>query len=516
MQLFSGLTKSTWWRGARAALATTLVSAALTLSAGPANAANFVVNSLIDDVDSTPGDATCLTAGGVCTLRAAVQEANALAGGDAIYIAAVGTIELSISGAGEDAAATGDLDITGGVTIYGSGTAETIVDAGGLDRVFHILGSAGVAVNQMTLRKGVATQGGAIECETGSLNLYSALLEKNEATSGNGGAVNAGAGCTGFSLQGLTMRKNKSAGDGGAVATSTANNNSFSDLVCEKNKAGGAGGAISATDAIFVYDSTFSKNQSGFNGGAISATGTLDGYNLVIDKNKATGGSGGGIYCEIDCEIQFASITKNKAGGSGGGIAHWSGPNLDLEQAWISGNSSSGAGGAIYTGGTLGDIRNVTCTKNKAGGFGGGALDIGGSALLTNVTLLANSASLGGTAINQGFGTATVVNSIIGGTCDEPITSLGHNIETGNTCGLNGVGDLPNTDPLLGKPVPTGDSGDPTGPVLPLLSGSPAIDAGANASCPFADGRSYPRPRDADGNGTATCDIGAYEVYGAP
>ena len=51
-----------------------------------APAATFVVNSTADASDATPGNGICETAAGngVCTLRAAIQEANALAGTDTI------------------------------------------------------------------------------------------------------------------------------------------------------------------------------------------------------------------------------------------------------------------------------------------------------------------------------------------------------------------------------------------------------------------------------------------------
>src|SRR3954454_15069512 len=95
---------------------TVLAALMLALAAPSAIAASFMVTSTTDAVDATPGDGTCATADAVCTLRAAVQESNALAGADEIDVAA-GTYHLTISGAGEDAAATGDLDVTGALTV---------------------------------------------------------------------------------------------------------------------------------------------------------------------------------------------------------------------------------------------------------------------------------------------------------------------------------------------------------------------------------------------------------------
>ena len=44
-----------------------------------------------------------------------------------------------------------------------------------------------------------------------------------------------------------------------------------------------------------------------------------------------------------------------------------------------------------------------------------------------------------------------------------------------------------------------------------LLTGSPAIDAGNNATCEATDQRGFSRPIDGDGDTIAVCDMGAYE-----
>ncbi|MFN8557150.1 MAG: CSLREA domain-containing protein [Dehalococcoidia bacterium] len=67
-----------------AALAVWLAGALAPASVPVVHAAAFVVNDLGDAVDAAPGNGVCATAGAVCTLRAAIQEANAAAGPDTI------------------------------------------------------------------------------------------------------------------------------------------------------------------------------------------------------------------------------------------------------------------------------------------------------------------------------------------------------------------------------------------------------------------------------------------------
>src|SRR5215207_3850749 len=117
-----------------------------------AAAANFVVDSHVDEADAAPGDGLCQTREGECTLRAAIQEANAWEGADSISIPA-GTFALSIAGSGEDAAATGDLDITDGLTISGAGIGVTILEAGELDREFHVQ-SGTLSLSRLTIQNG--------------------------------------------------------------------------------------------------------------------------------------------------------------------------------------------------------------------------------------------------------------------------------------------------------------------------------------------------------------------------
>jgi CSLREA domain-containing protein len=92
-------------------------------------AISFTVNDTSDQVDAGPGDGICRTSSGTCTLRAAIQEANALPGADTIQVPA-GIYTLAIPPLNENNADVGDLDITGPVTIIGAGAGITILDGG--------------------------------------------------------------------------------------------------------------------------------------------------------------------------------------------------------------------------------------------------------------------------------------------------------------------------------------------------------------------------------------------------
>ncbi|MDQ3462326.1 MAG: CSLREA domain-containing protein, partial [Actinomycetota bacterium] len=77
------------------------------------------VTTTDDSVDATPGDGECADSSGECSLRAAIQEANA-GGGATIRLADGATYVLQIAGASEDSAATGDLDVTSDIRIEGN------------------------------------------------------------------------------------------------------------------------------------------------------------------------------------------------------------------------------------------------------------------------------------------------------------------------------------------------------------------------------------------------------------
>ncbi len=169
-----------------------LATAALLLPwPGSAWAATFNVNDLTDAVDAAPGNGVCATARGTCTLRAAVQETNALGGTDQINLA-VGVHELTIPGLDEDNSATGDLDVTKNLTIKGVNAYLSVIDANGIDRVLDQVTTAAnprtLALADLTITGGDAdlTDGGGLRFAS-AVDARRIIVTRNHADFGGGG-----------------------------------------------------------------------------------------------------------------------------------------------------------------------------------------------------------------------------------------------------------------------------------------------------------------------------------------
>ena len=137
-------------RGARTVLLGTLFALAVLLFAAPAGAAPFLVNNAGNGADANPGDGACATAGAVCTLRAAIQEANALAGAD--------TISFNIAGLGPHTitpTAISLLTVTSQVTI--DATTEPDYVTLGYPAIEINGASAGAGASGITLAAGSGT-----------------------------------------------------------------------------------------------------------------------------------------------------------------------------------------------------------------------------------------------------------------------------------------------------------------------------------------------------------------------
>jgi len=104
---------------AGSALGLALLLGVPAVAAPPAQGATFTVDIAEDAIDADSTDGLCRTESGVCTLRAAVMQANALPGEDTIEIPQRFSASLALTGAGEDDSVTGDLDILDDLSIQG-------------------------------------------------------------------------------------------------------------------------------------------------------------------------------------------------------------------------------------------------------------------------------------------------------------------------------------------------------------------------------------------------------------
>ncbi len=132
------------------------------LPASMAAAADFVVNNNGDAGDSSTLDEVCATAGGVCTLRAAVQQAEALSGADTVTVPGM-TITLG-----------SQLSITKTMTLQGAGGRSTII-TGTPGHILIGIGGGDVQIRDLALQGASASTGGAGLAIQQSLNAATTL-----------------------------------------------------------------------------------------------------------------------------------------------------------------------------------------------------------------------------------------------------------------------------------------------------------------------------------------------------
>lgn len=307
-----------------------------------------------------------------CSLREAVAAANAAPGPNTIHLEA-GTYRLTLTGAEEDAAATGDLDLTETVSIIGTGfegDAGTFLtgDADLGDRLIHAVGGE-ANLEALYLGGGAADSGGAIRVDrAASLRLRRSRLDASQATGTAGGGLIYSEGA--LTIEASTLTNGCSAGPGGAVRS--AGSATLNEVQFEGNEAAGSGGAVA-------------------NGGSMTASG------LTISRSFA----GSGVLCQPE------------ATADGGGIFNEG--DLTLSDSQILRTEASRSGGGIYS---LGTLTVERATIRAVAGDAGGAVAIGaGRATLTEVDLEAATGSGdGGGLFVEAGATATVIDSLVAGT----------------------------------------------------------------------------------------------------
>ena len=406
----------------------------------------FNVDSVSDDVDVNIGDGVCATPKGLCTLRAAIQEANA-SFNETVIILRAGTYRLTIPGSGEDKAASGDLDITSPLTIQGSAEASTIIEGGGLDRVFdigeNIHPGTQVVIKHLIVRDGTDNGDnapGGIRIRSYKVTLDYVVVSDNI---GEGIGLDKGT----LTLKNSLVKNNNNVGVGGIRATSSS---------------------------LILMDSIV-KNNSGAWGG-ISSDTSLNISNSTVSGNKGSAGPGG-LRISGNATITNSTISSN-SGSEGAGIWMNSG-NLFIINSTITANAASGVG-SDWRSGTAGGIFFK---------------DDKGSVILTHTILAENSSSsdkpnCAGTILSKGY---NLIGDLSG--CHFMQTPTD---KVNTQAMLAPLQDNSGTHALmLGSPAI--DAGDAQG--CTYRDKTPLT----------RDQRQHPRPFDGNYDGVAICDIGAYE-----
>ncbi len=450
-----------------------------------------------DDGVCSPGD---------CSLREAVDNANACSGVRTINLPA-GGYSLTIDGDDENLNKTGDLDVLDDLIIIGTGAPSI---NGNIERSFYIHSGVTATFDGIWLMDGDAIYGGGLVNE-GNLTLNNFTCNYNGVAMPPSTIGNAMGGCI-FNTGDLAISNGNflenSAMYGGAVYNNDGATVSIDGSTFTSNLAASNGGALwnGIGSDMTVSDSTFDMNVVGTNGGAIWSHGSLNGESLIIEGSEA-GSSGGGVFSWDSSAIFYNVWITGNTASLGGGIYN-NQSMVHFYESGLTANHAFGNGGAVYnfdsnpsapTGGLL--LKNVTVSSNTAGA--GAGIYNSGSFDLRFITVADNNPE----GIRIDAGTEILLRSSIlsnntGGDCAgiSP-DSLDYNLTSDSTCALIGSHDILNVTTLI---EPLGFYGS-IAPSHPLTYGSPALDSGVPDVCTSHDQNNTPRPQG------AWCDRGAFE-----
>lgn len=271
-------------RGRPAAIALIATVALGAFAPGRVGAATFVVDDEADAVDVLPGDGECATAGGVCSLRAAVMETNAFPGVDEILVPA-GTYPLDLveifEGGQLDEA--GDLDLLDDVMIIGAGAIVTTVEVGLArealpgERIFEVHPGVDATLESLTIRGGrfIYSQSvypGAGIANAGTLRILGCTVRDNRVDPADAGGIANRVGAT-LVIRQSSIIENGADDCGGLDNRGTA----LLENVTLSGNSAYYGGAIcswtgSGPPQLMILSSTITGNRSNGGGGPVAGT----------------------------------------------------------------------------------------------------------------------------------------------------------------------------------------------------------------------------------------------------
>jgi len=478
---------------------------------------------------------TSLDDSGPGSLRQAILDANASGGGDITFSNVTGTITLLSA-----------LPSLTNITITGPGRDLLKVSGGAIiTNVMYPVGGdlwlrrRTIGTNQFPvfiMNSGTTNALSGLTIADGSLSNYTRYPDPEVSLCG-AGISNAGTlklldcAITGCSFEGngcfaaiynagdLLMQRcevadcaqiNIGAAFGGSNGGGIANDGDLrmEDCAVSGCIAQNSGGGIANGGNLFLTNCIISSCLAWFesNGGGIYNPGSLTMHSCVVSNCR--GDWCGGIYSSGNCAITNSTIINNyDVDFCGGGLLLFGGTNV-MVGCTVRGNHANWLGGGALNRGVL-SLFNCTFSENFTDTDHGGAIVNAPLYGATNPTVYAKYCTIveSSGVLNAGIFRAQDclfagegTNSVFSGV----LTSEGYNLlQDTNGCTIEGdeTGNIYNQDPTLG---PLDDYGGPT-PTIPLLAGSPAIDAGGTGYGLPTDQRGRARPYG------AACDIGAFE-----
>lgn len=316
--------------------------------AGP----TFVVNSLADvPAGAITNDGVCETAtgNGVCTLRAAIMEANAVP--DSIVRLPAGFYPLT----------RGTLSVLSPMKIEGDGPSISVVDGINLARVFdvaHTPVAEPVEIRALTVQRGIGSGGG--------IRVRSPLLLENANIKDNSGGLGPGLYVeSSFTMRhGIVTGNASTVGDGGGVYVTSPGSARIEDSRIERNAAFPTGGGIfvGPGSSVRLERTSVALNRAGTTstsslqmGGGIETRGDLVVLNSLIWGNGSFW-EGGGIHANGgSTQLLNVTLTNNSgfdstvASPPGGAISVASGTSFSLTRSIVTSNKSECLG-SIFSG----------------------------------------------------------------------------------------------------------------------------------------------------------------------
>jgi CSLREA domain-containing protein len=288
----------------------------------PSDGLTFTVNATADDADANPGDGVCETApvNGICTLRAAIAEANAQPA--AITI----NFDIPPTDPGYDgmqwtiSLLSALPDLQGNLTMQGPSPHVIAIVRASTDlfRIFHVTSSDAVSISGLSLSAGNAggeNGGGILNDGGGVLTLTNCFVSFCQAFRG-GGISNQGTST--LDITGSYLTANIASDRGGGVTNQDTGLVKLTNSGVEFNQGSdGAGIRQSDVGVTMVTNCTVWGNRLTSGAGGIGILNVVEGA-LYVSNSTVAGNLGIGMVNNGVGLFQVKSslVARNGGGGS--------------------------------------------------------------------------------------------------------------------------------------------------------------------------------------------------------